>query len=999
MDDRAHRVAGDQLRDGGGIGDVARLDGHVRTGLGQFGDQLPGAVGRGAAAAHQQQVPHPALDHQVPGDDPPQPTRTAGQQHGAVDAVPARARRGAGGDPGQSRGKHLAVACGGLRLARGDGGQHGRGVGAASHLHQAEAARVLGDGGAHQAPKGRVGQVAAVDGVRGDEDQAGVGEPLLRQPLPHQLQATGGQGVDGVHHRVGPRRGVGTHPDQHRRRYLLGGGQGFQVGEGHEPAVRQSVGPEDSREGRGRVGIPEDADRTGAGRVTRCLGPDPVHPEEGVTGQGVDSGGVGGDPAEHQVLDAGDGRTGGVGHGDRHGLVAGPGHPDPDLPGAGGVQAHPFPGERDHPVRETAQGRDVEGGVEERRVEAVGGGVTLGGVGQGDLGEDVVAPAPGGPQALEERPVPVAALGHARVQAGEVEGFGVGGGPHRGVELHGALPGSEDTGGVLGPGLVVGALGAGAGGKDAAAGGVGGAHVQVELDAALLGQDQRGGEGQFLDAVAADLVAGADREFHEGRAGQQRVAHDDVLAEPGMGAQGQPGGEQQAAGVGEFDGGAEQGVAGGAQAGGLHVPGGCRCGHGPVVLVLEGVRGQVDEAGAGPGEDGGPVDGRTGGVEAAQRGERGDLLVTVLAQERNEDGVLTGAGPRHATEHPVGPQLHEPRDTLRRQSLDTVIETDGLTDMPHPVVRRGQFTGFRDPARDVRDDRQRRLRVRQAGQGLTEVSEHRLHQRRVESVRHPQPADPAPLLTERLRHRLDRVLGSRDDHRRRTVDRSDRHTLDGLQMRQHLRLGRLHSHHRAALRQRLHQPPTSSHQSTRVRQREHTRHMRGRHLTDRMTGNELRPNPPRLDQPEQRHLDGEKTRLRVRRPIQNRRVVAPDHLTQRPLQVRVQPGAHRVERLREHRETLVQPTPHPQTLRPLPREQERGGGAAEGVLQDGGVGFVGGEGGEGCFGGSGVGGEDDRAVRERGAAGGEGEGDVHGARGLGAGVVGEVGQEPCRLGA
>ncbi|WP_223282330.1 hypothetical protein, partial [Streptomyces sp. EAG2] len=64
-------------------------------------------------------------------------------------------------------------------------------------------------------------------------------------------------------------------------------------------------------------------------------------------------------------------------------------------------------------------------------------------------------------------------------------------------------------------------------------------------------------------------------------------------------------------------------------------------------------------------------------------GAQGDgHFLTVLAQERDEDGILTGTDPRHATEHPVGTHLHEPRDTLRRQNPDTVIEPHGLTDMP-----------------------------------------------------------------------------------------------------------------------------------------------------------------------------------------------------------------------------------------------------------------------------------------------------------------------------
>ncbi|GED83711.1 hypothetical protein TNCT6_07960 [Streptomyces sp. 6-11-2] len=65
-----------------------------------------------------------------------------------------------------------------------------------------------------------------------------------------------------------------------------------------------------------------------------------------------------------------------------------------------------------------------------------------------------------------------------------------------------------------------------------ASGGVRDAHPHLSADRALRGEDQRGGQGQFLDVVAADLVARADRHLQQGRARQQDGAVDGVVGQP-----------------------------------------------------------------------------------------------------------------------------------------------------------------------------------------------------------------------------------------------------------------------------------------------------------------------------------------------------------------------------------------------------------------------------------------------------------------------------------
>ncbi len=127
------------------------------------------------------------------------------------------------------------------------------------------------------------------------------------------------------------------------------------------------------------------------------------------------------------------------------------------------------------------------------------------------------------------------------------------------------------------------------------------------------------------------------------------------------------------------------------------------------------------------------------GVGAGERGGQGVGLVAVLAQHRNEQRalVLRQAGLAHTGQHTVRTQLEEGGHALTGQETHPVRETHRLTHMPHPVpgvVRRHQLTG------DVRHHRRAGLVVVQLGRDLTELGQHRLHQRRVERMRHRQPA-------------------------------------------------------------------------------------------------------------------------------------------------------------------------------------------------------------------------------------------------------------------
>nr|WP_158845397.1 hypothetical protein [Streptomyces sp. NRRL WC-3742] len=107
--------------------------------------------------------------------------------------------------------------------------------------------------------------------------------------------------------------------------------------------------------------------------------------------------------------------------------------------------------------------------------------------------------------------------------------------------------------------------------------------------------------------------------------------------------------------------------------------------------------------------------------------------------------------------------------------------------------------------------------------------------------------------------------------------------------------------------------------------------MGGSELTHRVPGHSSRNNTPGLPQTEQRHLDGEQRRLSELRPVQHRRVLPEDHLLEGAGGVAVQGGQNLVERHAERGRGLVQPTPHPQALAPLPGEQHRKALPARGV--------------------------------------------------------------------
>ncbi len=655
---------------------------------GQFLAQGGGAGGVGAPAARQQEPGDAVAGDEVAGGAGAEGAGASGHQDGAptgdterVGVLRAVLGRGRG-QLGEAADEDLSVADGGLRLVDGEDGLQGK-RGARFDVDQTEFGGVLGLGGADHAPHRGPGQVGGgVAGTGGhdaacDEDQPGARRAGAVQPLLEEGEGGAGR--------------------------LVGGGDRVlaAVGDGHEDlGARLGDLVEAGQDGAGAERVGAEGDPGASGGGPGGFGGDPVDAEEGgAVGSGLEQAGRPGGP-QGQRLDRQHGPAGGVDGGDADGVLTGLGDTDPEPGGPGGVQGDAGPGERQESLVGVLQLdvlHGVEGGGEQGGVEAEEGGV-VGAGGQSDFGEDLVVPGPHGTQPLEERAV----LG-ALVEAVQVDGGGVGGGPGALAEGDLACSGDQDAGGVLGPGLVVGGvLGPGVDGERAAAGRVGGTDADLHGGGASQVEGERGGEGQFLDAAAAGLVARADGEFEEGRGGEEDEAAHDVVGEPGVGAQAHAPGQQDALRTGEGDRGTEQGVLGRGEPGAGDV-GGVGERARPVAAVLPGVRGQVlrrsaqrvDQFGDGGGthQDGQPdalVGGFEDGGHLRDSGvvvEHADLVVGELFA--GESQVLGGDEVVHGHKPSTGGRRRKGRAAGGLGALRGGAATEGV----RPVPGRGRPGG------------------------------------------------------------------------------------------------------------------------------------------------------------------------------------------------------------------------------------------------------------------------------------------------------------------
>ncbi|EWC61040.1 hypothetical protein UO65_3666 [Actinokineospora spheciospongiae] len=916
------------------VGGVAGGHGHLRAQGAQLGGQFGGTLGVGAATAGQQQVADAVHGDQVAGHQRTERAGATGDQGGAV-----RVQGGRGGavdDAGarQPAGQHLPVAQHQLGFPGGQGGgdQPGGGSGA-PHVEQDEPAGVLGLGSAHQAVRGGVGRVV---GGAGEQDQRQLGGLLPDQPRLEPVQHGGGQGgrVEAGGHLV--------------HLGLCGG-----VGHRH----------------RG-----------------------PVHLEQRVADHGGGGPGgelVGGGGQQHQGVHGGDGTTRAVGHPQGDPTVD-RGQPHAQRRGTGGEQPHPGPGERQahHPgfvVAEPAEPHAVQGGVEQRRVQAEPGGLLAVRLGQGDLGAHVGTVAPRGPQALERRAVTESDPGQLGVEVLRGQFFGAGRGPGGEVEVGCGGGGGDRAGGVPGPRAVF--VGAGVDGDRSGTGAVGGAHGDLHGHG-VVGEQERRFEGQVLDRLAAHPGTGVRGQLDEGRAGEQDTAPDGVVGQPRVRAQGQPARQQQAVRVREGDRGTQQGVVGAE----LPVAGRVADDSGgvePVPLPLERVGGQVHQRTRG--HHGRPVDGGAVGPRLPQAADNPVQTTLIAAQAANDTslnaGVLDHLGNRHG-QHRVRRHLHHD-SRARQRSTQSSLELHRLPHVAVPVlgIHPGgveQLAGHRGEERDLRGDRANRRHVRQ------KLLPQLIHLRRVPSGVHTgNPPSPNALGLELRDHHIQRGRIARDSTGTRAVHRSDgEHIGPLLDPLAHLIRRGENRRHATLARQGQPQLRPQSHNASRVSKRQAPGDVCGSDLTLRVAHHRSRLHTERLPHTGQRHHHREQHRLHNVDALQ--RLTSAQDVRHRPIGELPKSFLALRHRRGEHRRGIQQLPAHGNPLRPLTGEHEDhpvprlGGGDLHSVVageQDGALG-------EGGAAGQGPG-----HVRRVGRGGGAGLGQCGG---LGAHGVGGAGGQQHR---
>jgi len=164
---------------------------------------------------------------------------------------------------------------------------------------------------------------------------------------------------------------------------------------------------------------------------------------------------------------------------------------------------------------------------------------------------------------------------------------------------------------------------------------------ELEVEGASREKGQRSFECELFDAVESDVMGGDESELDECRAGQEDGAEDSMSAEPGMVSEGQARGEDERLGVGERDGGAEQGVVRGGETDRACVREAGLWSVEPESLTLKGIGREVDASGLKGLEEGVPVELVTVGVKLSE-GEKETIEIALVATQRadNDGGYL-----------------------------------------------------------------------------------------------------------------------------------------------------------------------------------------------------------------------------------------------------------------------------------------------------------------------------------------------------------------------
>ncbi|CAM5563302.1 hypothetical protein SGRI78S_03199 [Streptomyces griseus subsp. griseus] len=472
-----------------------------------------------------------------------------------------------------------------------------------------------------------------------------------------------------------------------------------------------------------------------------------------------------------------------------------------------------------------------------------------------------------------------------------------------------------------------------------------------------------------------------------------------MVRQPGQGGGADRAGEHQFVGVRECDLRAEQRMVRRLHPRRRDVPRPGGRGVDPVPLPLEGVRRQLHGARPVAGEGGPPVHPYAADVRLAEGGEEAVEAAFVAAEGAHRERVragLLGGVEEPGGEDRMGAHLGEGAVPPAEQVADGLVEPYGVAQVPVPVVG-AQGGGVDRPAGHRREERHGGRPGRQAVKGGEQRCAQLLHVPRVRGV----PDGDAPhadlLGGALLLHQLQPPDRTGHDDRPGSVDGGDLHfAAPSGQSLRHPGDGSGDRGHAPAVLETGQHPAAEGDDAGGVVQVQCSGHVRGGDLALAVADHDGRADAVRLPQFGERHHHREECGLHHVHPVQRRRTrAAPEHVGQRPVQMRRQGLGTRLDAVAEDPRGVEEAGGHAVPLGALAGEDEHralpGVGPApehvRGLLPRGHRGqsreqFVG------------PGAADGRAVREGRARGGQRVADVHR---VGAGCRAQPAPQPVRL--
>ncbi len=344
----------------------------------------------------------------------------------------------------------------------------------------------------------------------------------------------------------------------------------------------------------------------------------------------------------------------------------------------------------------------------------------------------------------------------------------------------------------------------------------------------------------------------------------------------------------------------------------------------PVSPSLERIRGERRAPAGRVAIEGGPVHRGAGRVDLGGGLEDLDPVGLPAPQRRHERMTGPGEAAHHAEQDRMRSDLDEQVRPVLLDGADPVPEADRLAYVTGPVLGVEHLAVYERRAGHVRDQREPgRSCAHPRGRG-PERLEHRLHERRVEGVRHDQPVAADAARGQRCLGRGELARVPREHRQLRSVHRGQRQTgMAGDGRARGLLVGH-HRAHGAARRQRLHQTRAGGDQSKPFLELHGAGDARGHVLAHAVAEDRARLDAPRAPHGGERPLEGEQRRLGVLGLV-DRRGLPPGRkqdLEQRARQLAVEDRGAAVELAAEDRLAVVELAAHAGCLRALAGEQE-----------------------------------------------------------------------------